>query len=127
MRIPKRYGHSKVDSCPFCNKIGTVKNNQGVSVCENHKNSAIQDLKCVCGDYLDLRNGKYGAYFNCMNCGNMNMNKVLSMNPNVESKQNSIIAGSNKSNNRLNNKNMQSRNTKKEITITSDMVDVFYS
>ena len=80
MHIPKKYGQSKVDSCPFCNKQSTTQNSQGVPVCSAHKTAIMNDMKCVCGDYADLMTGKYGFYFRCINCGNLNKNKVLERN-----------------------------------------------
>jgi hypothetical protein len=37
-------------------------------------------MKCACGSYLELKNGKFGTYFSCIKCGNMNLNKVLEIN-----------------------------------------------
>ena len=84
MYIPKRYGQSRIENCPFCDKIGTIKNSQGVPVCSAHKNALIQDVKCACGEYLDVASGKWGAYFPCLNCGNINFRKGLEMNPDIK-------------------------------------------
>ena len=80
MYIPKRYGQSRVESCPFCGKQGIQENKQGVAVCIEHKQSTFDDFKCVCGDYLDLKKGKYGVFFSCMKCGTMNLRKALEIN-----------------------------------------------
>ena len=80
MYIPKRYGESRVDSCPFCKQHATATNSQGVAVCIKHKNELLPDMKCACGGYLDLRKGKFGAYFNCLRCGNVSMSKALEIN-----------------------------------------------
>tara|TARA_Y100000310_G_C20526944_1_gene736528 strand:+ start:140 stop:481 length:342 start_codon:yes stop_codon:yes gene_type:complete len=113
MHIPKRYGQSKIDSCPFCKKDATTKNKQEIPVCYAHKGSILQDLTCFCGDYLELKNGKFGIYFNCINCGNMNPKKAMEMNPEFgdESKTGE----------------KQRKSQKKEITITSDEMDLYYS
>ena len=122
MYIPKRYGQSKVDSCPFCGRIATIKNAQDVPVCHNHKNTPLPDLKCSCSSYLDLRNGKFGAYFHCLNCGNINMRKALALNPDI-GKQ------AEKTEDKLEEKTIRKTETKpvkkdkKEITITSDDVN----
>ena len=116
MYIPKKYGQSKVDSCPFCKKDATTKNSQQVPVCYVHKTSILKDLTCFCGDYLELKNGKYGIYFNCTNCGNINIKKALVMNPELGKEH--------KPEEKTINKPKQN---KKEITITSDEVDVNYS
>jgi hypothetical protein len=80
MYIPKRYGESKRQDCPFCGKKAIAENSQGVPVCIKHKSSAL-DLKCMCGGWLDVRKGKWGPYFNCMKCGNFSFAKGLAMNP----------------------------------------------
>lgn len=80
MRIPKRYGQSKVEKCPFCDEMATIKNSQGVPVCRFHKYFELKNLKCVCGEWLDVCSGKYGPYFRCMNCGNINFRKGLEIN-----------------------------------------------
>jgi hypothetical protein len=105
MYIPKKYGQSKVENCPFCGKIGTTKNKQGLAVCTSHKDETLQDVKCVCGEWLEPREGKWGAYFHCLNCGNINLKKALEGSLQLSSaiKQN-----------------------KKEITVRSDKLDFLY-
>ena len=122
MYIPKRYGQSKIDLCPFCEKAATAKNSQDVPVCQNHKKMLLPDLKCSCNSYLDLRKGKFGVYFNCMNCGNMNIKKALSLNPRL-----GIDASVPVSEPIGKTVNKPSKQDKKEITITSDEVDINYS
>ena len=80
MRIPKRYGESKKQECPFCGKLATAKNAQGIPVCFSHKNATMDDFKCICGKWLEVRTGKFGPYFHCINCGNINWNRGLEMN-----------------------------------------------
>jgi len=80
MNLPKRYGESKIDKCPFCGRQATAKNKQNVAVCSAHINNSIDNMKCVCGSFLELRSGKFGAYFNCINCGNVNFKKAMEMN-----------------------------------------------
>ena len=80
MYIPKKYGQSKIDRCPFCQKHATNMNSQKVPVCSAHKEQVLDGLKCVCGDTLDILHGKFGVYFSCMRCGNMNLKKVLEVN-----------------------------------------------
>jgi hypothetical protein len=76
----KTYGSYKTDICPFCSKQAITKNSQGVAVCQKHKELLLQDLKCACGDWLDLKTGKYGLFFTCFNCGPINYNKGLQLN-----------------------------------------------
>ncbi|MEK0369477.1 MAG: hypothetical protein QQN62_07745 [Nitrosopumilus sp.] len=125
MYIPKRYGQSKIDNCLFCGRIATVKNAQDIPVCAKHKNTPLPDLKCSCSSYLDLRNGKFGAYFHCLNCGNINMRKALALNPNIGDKQ-EIEKTANKpeiKNEPAEKTINKPKQDKKEITITSDDVN----
>ena len=78
-RIPKVYGQSMVESCPFCGKVATAKSEQGAAVCAKHTKTLMVNIKCNCGDYLDLLDGRYGAYFNCLKCGNVNYKKGLDL------------------------------------------------
>jgi len=80
MRIPKKYGSYRTAKCPFCSRQGTAKNEQGIPVCSGHKNQVLPDLKCSCGSYVDLREGKWGPYFSCIKCGNVKFNRVMEMN-----------------------------------------------
>ena len=80
MFIPKKYGQSKIDRCPFCQKQATSMNKQNVPVCSSHKNEALDNLKCVCGSTLEMLHGKFGVFFSCTKCGNMNLRKVLEFN-----------------------------------------------
>ena len=78
MYILKRYGESRKDTCPFCEKHGTTLNEQGIPTCSDHKGRSLE-LKCVCGQWLDIKKGKWGAYAQCIRCGNMNLKKALEM------------------------------------------------
>ena len=78
-RRKKTYGEYKVAHCPFCDKIATAKNEQGLNVCRLHTKEMIQEIKCTCGGWLETRSGKFGPYFNCVRCGNINYNKGLAM------------------------------------------------
>ena len=80
MFIPKKYGQSKIDECPFCGRHATIMNRQDVPVCQNHKNESLDELKCVCGETLEMLHGKFGVFFKCINCGNKNLKKVLEFN-----------------------------------------------
>ena len=80
MRNNKVYGASREDNCPFCGKRAVSKSEQGLSVCLDHKKKKLQNLKCICGDWLDLKIGKFGPYFNCFKCGNMNFSKAMEIN-----------------------------------------------
>jgi hypothetical protein len=124
MYIPKRYGESKVASCPFCSKTATIKNSQDVPVCASHRDKTLPDMKCACGEYLDLTSGKYGPYFRCMKCGNINFRKGLEMNSGILENEGKF---SNAPKNIDKNTPNIKKEDKKEITVTSDQVDVYYS
>jgi len=80
MRIPKRYGQSKVNKCPFCENQATTTNAQGIPTCIKHKEQELKNLKCACGSWLDIKKGPYGTFFVCMNCGAINQKKAMEMN-----------------------------------------------
>lgn len=77
MRIPKVYGKSQLSSCPFCNRTATHKTESGLVVCYLHTKEQLEEIKCTCGGWLEQRSGKFGPYFNCLKCGNMNFNKAM--------------------------------------------------
>ena len=112
MKARKVYGQSRIDKCPFCGKQATTKNSQGVSVCLAHKNAIMNDLKCACGEYLDIKEGKYGYFFMCMNCGPQSHTKVYTLNEikDISKKE---------------QKKTKKVEKKEEITITSDDLNYF--
>ncbi|MBT4539332.1 hypothetical protein HOI26_02275 [Candidatus Woesearchaeota archaeon] len=77
----KVYGQSGQKDCPFCGALAIAKNEQGLDVCRSHKKEVLQEFKCKCGNWLELKVGKFGQYFNCFKCGNMNYNKGMAMKP----------------------------------------------
>ena len=86
MYIPKRYGETRIDSCPFCGRQALIKNPQGIAVCSDHKDKTLDNMKCMCGEYLLMQEGKYGTFFNCFKCGNINLKKALEINSQLISK-----------------------------------------
>lgn len=80
MRYKKVYGESKLTTCLFCGKQATTTNEQEVPVCINHKKAKLNDFKCACGEWLDLRTSKFGIFFTCMNCGTVSLAKALQFN-----------------------------------------------
>jgi hypothetical protein len=77
MFIPKRYGQSKKTDCPFCGKPAIAQNTQGIPTCPAHKEKPLGEMKCMCGSWLELRQGNWGPYFNCTKCGNLTLAKAL--------------------------------------------------
>jgi hypothetical protein len=116
----KVYGQSKIENCPFCEERALSMNKQGVATCTKHKDRTL-DIKCSCGSWLDIRPGKWGAYANCVSCGNMSLRKALALGikpdasafKEVKKKDTSIAA-------------LTSKKHPKEITITSDDIGVYY-
>ncbi|HZX45116.1 MAG TPA: hypothetical protein VFF28_05535 [Candidatus Nanoarchaeia archaeon] len=80
MYIPKKYGESRVDKCPFCGRQSICTNKQGIPVCANHKDSKLGEMRCICGGHADMMTGKFGIFFNCLNCGTMNARKIFEIN-----------------------------------------------
>lgn len=80
MYIPKRYGESGSEKCPFCAKLATTRNEQEVPVCKDHTTAILNEMKCICGEYLETLTGKWGLYFRCQRCGNVNKRKVFEIN-----------------------------------------------
>ena len=72
-----------VEKCPFCYKNALTQNPQGIPVCNNHKNKKILDIECVCGEPLKIKKAKSKTYLNCINCGNISIEKIISLNPNI--------------------------------------------
>jgi len=83
MYIPKRYGQSKAQNCPFCDKPAVVRNKQGIPVCSAHKDKTLDSLKCACGSWLDVKVGRYGPYCTCIKCGNVNFKRALDLKENA--------------------------------------------
>lgn len=81
-----------------------------IPVCLAHKKEFLNDMKCICGEELDIRTGKYGVFFTCIRCGNMNLRKVLEINPKPVPK----------TNNTSNNKENKQKKEPTIITTTSD-------
>lgn len=117
MRIPKKYGQSKISQCPFCENTAVIKNKQDIPVCQRHKDAKLDDLKCICGSWLELHSGKWGPYFRCPNCGNINFKKALEINPNPKPTQTEQT--------QTQTATKKSAEKPKEIRITSDDVDYF--
>ncbi len=110
----KIYGSYQESKCPFCGKTATVKNKQQVPVCRDHTNSVLEDIKCICGEWMSVRTGKYGAFFLCDKCGPMNLNKALEIKEMTQKKEEKKV-----------HEEYQSPKKEKEITITTDDVEYF--
>lgn len=76
----KIYGESRIQKCPFCGARATVRNQQGFPVCRDHKDSKMNQMYCICGEPLEIKHGKYGVFFLCMQCGPINQSKAFEVN-----------------------------------------------
>lgn len=50
-----------------------------MDVCPHHVKQVLEEIRCICGSWLEQRSGKFGPYFNCVKCGNLNFKKGLEM------------------------------------------------
>jgi hypothetical protein len=75
----KVYGSYKTETCPYCGITATAKNKIGIPVCVKHIGTDSLDIKCVCGSWLDPKDGKYGFFFLCEKCGPVSFARVMEM------------------------------------------------
>ncbi|MDD9953031.1 MAG: hypothetical protein OXR66_01720 [Candidatus Woesearchaeota archaeon] len=75
----KTYGLSQELSCPFCGGQATGKNAEGLPACRHHTKESLA-LKCLCKEWLDVKESKHGPFFLCMNCGPISYAKGLEIN-----------------------------------------------
>jgi hypothetical protein len=75
----KKYGEYMTRGCTFCGSQATQKNENGVYVCHRHLEEKLAEIKCTCGSWLEQKSGKFGPYFNCLNCGNVSYFKAMEM------------------------------------------------
>ncbi|MFH1276467.1 MAG: hypothetical protein ABIH82_05130 [Candidatus Woesearchaeota archaeon] len=128
-KAKKVYGQSKQDLCAFCGSIATQTTENGILVCRHHRESKLEEIKCTCGSWLEQKSGKFGPYFSCINCGNINFNKAMEMKsvmPKVDAKKEFVPSTTYKESfqDRENRVRREERKPK-EITITSDDVEYF--
>lgn len=128
MYIPKRYGQSKADNCPFCGKRAITENSQGLPVCKEHKQNNLE-LKCFCGSWLDIRKGKWGPFCTCIKCGVLSFSKAMAINEEkIDVKSVNETADSENKTERQKNARQTYRaikEDKKEIVMTSDELDFY--
>jgi hypothetical protein len=72
----KIYGKSQENDCYFCEKKALTKNKQGVATCMTHKLREVPPQKCICGEYMDIKESKWGTFFLCPVCGPKSFSKV---------------------------------------------------
>ena len=68
-----------MEKCIVCKAVSTSYNKQQLPVCSKHKDYEAIELKCpMCKSYLDVRKGKYGTFFSCIECGVLSVHKLKS-------------------------------------------------
>ncbi len=77
----KVYGSYRMENCPFCGGRALSKNGMGIPVCSTHKDAEVGELKCMCGEWLDLKESKWGVFGVCMKCGTVSWSRILELNP----------------------------------------------
>ena len=100
----------------------------------------MNEMKCACGEHLEVKNGKYGVFFLCMNCGPVNVRKVFEMNEvrdvsgeiaknekksKASALYNKAVLGQSEWRSRDDGKKSVKKSHPKEITITPDDVEYF--
>ncbi|MFH1770101.1 MAG: hypothetical protein ABH828_00940 [archaeon] len=74
----KVYGDS-TSKCFRCGESASFYNRQKVSVCKEHQHTLLEVDKCpVCKGFVEIKQGKYGAFIACDNCKPMSIKKYLS-------------------------------------------------
>ncbi|PIN74431.1 hypothetical protein COV20_00185 [Candidatus Woesearchaeota archaeon CG10_big_fil_rev_8_21_14_0_10_45_16] len=126
-KLKKSYGEYKKINCSFCERPATQKNTQGADVCYQHIKNQLEEIKCTCGSWLEIRNGKFGLYFNCINCGNLNYQKAMSIKEITMPKLQKETAVSVKTPEQqpMVRRDVEQKSERKEITITSRDLDYF--
>jgi hypothetical protein len=75
----KIYGESRNDKCVFCNSQASVKNSQGLPTCIAHTKKVMEDKRCSCGEWMEIKQSKWGAFFLCNQCGPRSISKTEDM------------------------------------------------
>jgi len=121
-KAKKIYGKSKELSCPFCGGIATQKNKQGLDVCRHHTQTLLEEIKCLCGSWLETKCSQHGPYFKCINCGNISYSKGMEI---------KLITGSKDSMSRSKTETgsvrptILTRSEPKEINISTNDIEYF--
>ena len=110
----KSYGESRIDTCAFCGSRATTKNKQGQLVCRMHKDQVMEDIRCTCGSWLENKSGKWGPYYNCINCGNISFDKAMEMKEINARKKAEQISSEPKINNAIKKDNYKTNPEKKQ-------------
>lgn len=84
----KVYGESQTEACVFCGAQSYKRNKLGLPLCKEHQNEEYAPaFKCICGDWIDVLNGKYGPYAKCLRCGIQKLDKIREHNSMLNQKK----------------------------------------
>lgn len=72
----KIYGQSREEVCVFCGKTALCKNSQSLPACSLHSKNILEGKKCACGEMMEVKESKWGAFFLCKNCGPISLKKA---------------------------------------------------
>lgn len=117
----KVYGSYKTETCPYCGITATAKNKIGVPVCTKHISTDSLDIKCVCGSWLDPKEGKFGFFFLCEKCGPVSFSRAMEMKGMMKDSKNPLIEDSPA----VNREKEPDDKKPKEIFITTNDVEYF--
>lgn len=128
--MKKTYGSYREETCIFCSERAICMNEQNLPTCTKHKHELVDmnKVKCSCGDFLDIKEGKYGSFFLCMNCGPMSIAKIKEINtikPNDFSAKQPEKTTSNSVYKSANSTTFNKTSTPSNTTIRSDDPDYF--
>jgi hypothetical protein len=125
MKMKKKYGEYQSKTCPFCERRATQKNEQGLDVCHKHTKEFLTEIKCLCGEWLEILQGKYGPFFRCNNCGCMNLRKAMEIKRTTDKSKPAVKESIKKEGPKVQSKTTFTKPEKKEIVITTDDVEYF--
>lgn len=72
----KVYGESEKTLCAFCGRHATTRNAERVPVCEAHRTEKLEEVRCLCGRFMELKEGKWGPFFVCPACGPLRFDRA---------------------------------------------------
>ncbi len=122
--MKKVYGAYREETCIFCGERAICMNRQDLPTCVKHKHDEVDmdKIKCSCGEYLDIKQGKYGSFFLCISCGPMSIAKIKEIN---EIKPKSNAVSSSNSVYKQSNSTTFNKSSSTNVTIRSDDPDYF--
>ena len=124
--MKKVYGSYREENCIFCGERAICMNEQNLPTCVKHKHETVNmdKIKCSCGEFLDIKEGKFGSFFLCMNCGPMSIAKIKEIND-IRPEEAALKTESNSVYKNPNSTTFNKSNTSSNTVIRSDDPDYF--